>query len=132
MSEWKKLEIDNLPSDILVEGNYEFCWIINGMRESPFRIGNRCVQGVINFSSMLTTLNDSSDDSLNYKKIQPKAPTHEEIMTKWWKHNGWHRVLSYYQGDYFPYIIHTLTKVEPVTNNWFIGRESADIPPEVK
>ena len=129
MSEWKELKIDNLPSDILIKDHYDFCWIIGGVRESPFRIGRASLNGRINFSSMLITLNNSSNHSLNYKKIHPKAPTHEEIMTKWWEINdGWLKVnrLAY---DCHGTPIYFLGE-DPFWASEFIGRESADIPPE--
>lgn len=66
---------------------------------------------------------------------EPKTPTHEEIVKAnlWWdftdKSRGWLKILYYIDGlYYFP----DPTDMDYVafTKKDFIGRESADIPPE--
>jgi hypothetical protein len=66
--------------------------------------------------------------SLNHcrYRLKQNIPTHEEIMTKWWKNDGnWFRISSY----------NSETKVYVSINNfykkeYFINLESAIIPPE--
>ncbi len=68
-------------------------------------------------------------------KDEEKMPTHEEIMTKWWKvRDGyWFKVIVYDQRGYF-----FLDKDDPErpvavwSKETFIGKVSADIPPENK
>ena len=76
----------------------------------------------------------SGDLKISYRKREPLPPTHEEIMTLWWKddHGNWYRVLEYIPKDKC-YLVkdgqnngYTRIKVEGFTN-----RESAVIPPEV-
>ncbi len=53
------------------------------------------------------------------------APTHEEIMTKWWKDmNVWYRISKTDGVMYFH------DECGWVGKAWFINRKSADIPPE--
>lgn len=122
MSEWKELDISNLPPDILV-GDYEFEYVgkYSSWHESAV---------------------------YRYRKPEPLPPTHEEIMTKWWKDDfgGWGKVEYYNSGFYRIRVISSLSietgnrkadirlsETEPIdcTKDWFTGRESADIPPEV-
>jgi len=115
MDKWKILEKDDLPPDIL-NGNYKFEYDNDdGWDETRLSI-----------TDMLEKLVEGDID-YRYRKPEPKQPTHEEIMTKWWKmeDNSWCKVSmlgrlgSYYifnHGDYQDY--------------WFVGKESADIPPE--
>lgn len=121
--EWKELDISNLPSDILV-GDYEFeVADYNGLPWAH----------VIEDSAMLTTIVRflQEGDKYRYRKRQPKPPSHEEIMTKWWKDNRiWVKVVAYYPRDYYPYVFSTYNDSLAVEKSWFIGRNSADIPPE--
>ena len=67
-------------------------------------------------------------------KPEPEAPTHEEIMTKWWFQGyTWFKVDGYNWGSKTPYIIPngSWSEVVFVSKDWFTGRESAEIPPEV-
>ena len=61
---------------------------------------------------------------------EPKAPTHEEIMTpRYWKDNRgrWKQILAYHpDSEHGPYVIDG----DGRNASWFINRESADIPPE--
>ncbi len=135
MNEWKELKIDDLPSDILV-GDYE--WMISqgygweGARaeENPaFRVKaleelqakKKCMDKA--FEKEVTV-------KYRYRKRKPKAPTHQEIMTKWWKSDCgylWHKVFWYKPNTKQYYIDGIVCSIK-----WFTGRESADIPPEAE
>ena len=55
-------------------------------------------------------------------------PNHEEIMTKWWDDQEvWFRVVEYWTDGVNPY---KLQSGLCVSEDWFTGRESANIPPE--
>ena len=141
MNDWKELDINNLPHDILV-GEYEFEYPL-GPEWLPCK--NQDYQGRIDMLKSKTT-------NIRYHKVQPKTPSHTEIMTKWWLcwDNEWIQVGSYRNGGYFinrhirtvnldvesyrngRYLIdqHTRAVNLDVDKSWFIGRESADVPPE--
>jgi hypothetical protein len=63
---------------------------------------------------------------VSYRKRQPKAPSHEEIMKpRYWKFGGaWCSIVEYEMGRY------RLSDRRWWSKDSFIGRESADIPPE--
>lgn len=79
-----------------------------------------------------------------YRKAQPKQPSHEEIMTKWWKfvdpesgHQHWDKVFTYDIGHKEYGLLFRMSKESRslrcfVKKDWFAGRQSADIPPESK
>jgi len=120
MSEWKELKIDNLPSDILT-GDYEFAF---DPYENEPEI-NATIEKRLSIIAMKTSM------ILMYRTPEPLPPTHEEIMTKWWKRGTgiyveWYKVTSYRSGDQNCYVFEGASE----TLNYFIGRESADIPPE--
>ena len=136
-TEWLPLEIDNLLGDILT-GDYEFRWEIEGNLESPFEIGKDYGDGPINVGGMLDAI--SEDAILHYRPIQkePTAeekaeiiaehmqPTHEEIMTLWWKAgDNWYRVKAFHENGP-SYDIGELNR----DKGYFIGRKSSLIPPE--
>ncbi len=110
--EWKELQIDNLPPDILT-GDYEFEYtgnLIKWKESGVYTVLRACQSG----------------HTFRYRKPEPKQPTHEEIMTKWWLSSSlWVKVMSYDRDE---------KKYETPSDyeyyDWFIGRESADIPPE--
>jgi len=115
MSEWKELQIDNLPSDILT-GDYE--WMFWGVDTWYFTDLN-----------ILDLLKEAKKGKFkyHYRKVQHKTPIHEEIMSKYWlmENNSWEKVICYYSD----------TKRYETTNSFyekndFIKKESADIPPE--
>jgi len=113
MSKWKELEIDNLPSDILT-GDYEFNWFdhntIFTFKDTSIDIG--------------AVFDEMKRDILRYRKIKPKAPTHEEIMTKWWIMGVlWSKVTDYSGGRYF-------FGSSSLPKSAFSKMTSADIPPE--
>ena len=111
-NEWTELKIDNLPSDILT-GDYEFLSPCGGPRSGILGIIGEMLDG----------------EECFYRKRQPKAPSHEEIMTKWWKgEEEWVKVTRYfYPGPLkYAYFIGACR----VSKKWFSDRESADIPPE--
>lgn len=128
MNEWKELVISDLPPDILTQ-DYE--WEIEqgsgweeatATDEAEFRI------------KALHNLLFHSGDNYRYRKPEPKAPSHEEIMTLWWLENNgmWKKVSSYpAESEHlvragFVYKM-ALTWRE---KDWFTGRQSATIPPE--
>lgn len=120
--EWKEVEVGNLPPDILV-GDYEF-----EARKKEDGIWNESVKGLKNSYNFMAFM----DGRLKYRcrKRQPKPPSHEEIMTKWWEddfHDEWIKIIGYIQGDEYPY---RLSEQRMVNSAWFTGRKSADIPPE--
>ena len=150
MNEWKELQIDNLPTDILT-GDYEweifnnlFKWsiahgegshilslIISKINcgEEPYRYRYRKPEPKCTCEGW--EKNRSNKPYCPYcdtymQKPEPKQPTHKEIMTKWWLSSSlWVKVMSYDRDE---------KKYETPINyeyyDWFIGRESADIPPE--
>ena len=112
-NEWTELKIDNLPSDILT-GDYEFL--------SPCGGPGSGILGII--GEML------DGEECFYRKCQPKAPTHEEIMSRWWCFSGWWmKVFRYHRiiNDPCVYKINDMW----VSANYFKDRLSANIPPEV-
>ena len=132
MNEWQKLDQYNLPADILVPGKYEFYqWVDRTVPE-------RCVgwipatQSLQGIMGLLIT-----GRRFLYRKIEPKAPTHEEILSgKYW-HVEDGDGFSYWTNtiDYSPergYFAYYDASGEPVWTDraYFAGRESADIPPE--
>lgn len=114
---WKELQIDNLPPDILT-GDYEFVvygdkWVSSGLD---------------NIIDILTLVNKGKQ--YRYRKPEPKQPTHDEIMTKWWRWGStWHRILAYQPNQPSGYTIICGDDVNHMDKFWFIGRESAEIPP---
>lgn len=114
--DWKELKIDKLPEDILtVDYELETLVFTLGWQPTPAHI-----------LYILSQLYDGTEERYRYRKPEPKAPTHEEIMTKWWLRDvvGWVRVIAYdHEGCY------ELSDTYK-TKDWFIDRESADIPPE--
>ncbi len=141
MNEWKELQIDNLPLDILT-GDYEFeCYCFEGdVWEKTGWYPKRM--------DIISVLNDVKHEyRYRYRKPEPKAPTHEEIMTKWWhtESDTWKKVDTYnvstdnvLNGTPI-YIFNGFTtgasQIEDyeryrVTKGWFTGRESANLPPE--
>jgi len=66
---------------------------------------------------------------------EAKPPSHEEIMTKWWKteensNNIWRKVVIYVPSDEEPYKIKYFDGYVGYSTKDFIGIESADIPLE--
>ena len=63
------------------------------------------------------------------ERSETEAPSHEEIMTKWWNMSGlWVRVDAYEPREPMPYSVNRLSGT--VDKTYFQGLESADIPPE--
>lgn len=172
MNEWKELDINNLPSDILVDGAWELN-LLNDLGDwnrvagthgdylqyakegLSYRI--RRPEGWIEPQGVKFTIKDDltpmelkecprcgstsrvafnnpggcSFDNRDYHPWhdEPKAPTHEEIMTKWWRlDNGvWVKVWFYDPGssEY-----RTGMTGQFRSTSWFTNRQSADIPPE--
>ena len=131
MNDWKELKIDNLPPDILT-GEYEF------MSDQEFNtnIGYRC-------NILIDAVNGQT---IMYRKPEPKAPSHEEIMTLWWEvqEDTWAQIETYNtstnRSQENPMYIFNgpadgarqIPEYErySVDKAWFSGRKSATIPPE--
>lgn len=124
-NEWKKLDINNLPGDILV-GDYEFEYFSESlntwMKAGRFETDNEMRVWLIN-GLLLKHL------KYRYRRKQKPAPSHKEIMTKWWELGGlWMRVITYEPREPKPYKLYSFNSY--VDKEFFIGLESADIPPE--
>lgn len=119
MNEWKELKIDDLPSDILV-GDYDFEFSESGPWHSE---DGKALE-------LLEQLLVEDRIKYRYRKRQPKAPSHEEIMNKWWKFSGdWLKVVCYYPGPKTYLFVCSVSNLL-YRDEDFINRESADIPPE--
>jgi len=115
MNDWKELKKDNLPPDILT-GDYEFQY---------FSIDVWLDEN----GSYLDLISDLINGAkFRYRKKQKPAPTHEQIMTKWWYDNidAWITVCEYNPNDK-TYVTSTGCTV---SNIYFSGLKSAEIPPE--
>ncbi len=116
MSEWKELDLDNIPKDILI-----------GVAEFGIEYSNSMDIWV--HSRLSTAIIAMGLGKLLYRKIKPKQPTHEEIMTKWWNLSGlWVKVISYEPREPIPYSVNKYDY--NVNSAFFKDMESADIPPE--
>jgi len=121
-NEWKELDVSNLPPDILT-GDYELICADSGvvfdLKDAQHR--NRFTSNIVKGEKV----------KYRYRKRQPKAPSHEEIMKpRFWQMDNpryWRSITGFRNIDNKKqYLIH---------DGWcdvdfFIGRESADIPPE--
>ena len=129
MSEWKELKIDNLPSDILT-GDYEFtCGFsvenLDGLSDNSLEKRMKYLR------FMVDIFHGENYIPYWYRKAQPKAPTHKEIMKpRFWQMDN-------------PDFWRSITGVKNINgktlylmydgwcdSSFFTGRESADIPPE--
>ena len=120
---WKELEIDNLPPDILT-GGYEFGFQLDNTEKDQITLSQYPDPIVI-----ITRIYKRSD-IYYYRKPEPKAPTHEEIMEpKYWKDdNGDWMTVTGYKPRLESYAVSN--SVNSKNKRYFTGRESADIPPE--
>jgi hypothetical protein len=120
---WKELKADNVPHDILT-GDYEFGYYTEHLCH--------VVPTGTTVGSVLDDLKNNQfrpGTGYRYRRRQPEHPTHEEIMTKWWNLSGmWTRVVTYEPREPYPYTL--LAYANTVNSMFFIGRKSADIPPE--
>ena len=125
---WKELKIGNLPSDILT-GNYEWESFDDDEWITPIFRGCRAIGLILDNATSLGY-------KYRYRKVQPKAPTHSEIMTKWWKSYiadlecvTWEKFDLYAPSKgYFKEWRDG--EAMWVDKNWFMGRESSTMPPE--
>ncbi len=125
MKDWKELELYNLPPDILT-GDYEF----DRMETKLCFPETKYISSDANPIQILQALLNG-DCEYNYRKAEPKQPTHTEIMTKWWElaDNIWLKCIMYKNHGYYFYDTEDGTCV-CVTKKSLTGKESADIPPE--
>jgi len=127
INEWKELKIDNLEPDILT-GDYEFHEgdpEVNNFPDPP----EDTIYEILRYLIKATKTNPTH--SFYYRKPDPKQPTHEEIMTKWWKLDSgrWCQVDQYQPpttNEKHNYLIYRGWQ----DKEWFLGMESATIPPE--
>ena len=132
MNEWKELKIDDLPRSIFKDNLYDFK-IKTIRKERNKKKGydeswdNHDVD--IDVYGVLKAMTEEKPNLKGfYRKLQPekKQPSHEEIMTKWWRcGDGRWRKVSCYDGMY------SIGDFSYLAEN-FIAQESADIPPEAK
>ena len=140
MNDWKELKKDNLPPDILT-GDYEFWYYIHETEMDDFIYDSetdcfsKCrrifVKVDYDIETVLTDINKGY--KIHYRKKQNQAPTHEQIMTKWWKdrwHHAWVKVIRYEPNKDYPYFALDGDVVKKVSKEWFVDKESSDIPPE--
>jgi hypothetical protein len=121
MNEWKELKKDNLPPDILT-GDYEFGFMFfTDMQKYDTDFPVTRILAQLNGDESCTT------GEIYYRKIEKPAPTHEEIMTKWWlnDNNVWRQVESFDERDNTYYIFSSWE-----VKRFFNDLKSADIPPE--
>jgi len=124
MNKWKELEIDNLPPDILT-GGYEFAYDNSSESET----NRRWLETKLSVGSMIERFCEG-DIIYRYRKPEPKQPSHEEIMSKWWESGqSWKRVLKYSIEDMQSWYT-LIGERSPVSAEWFTDLQSADIPPE--
>ena len=123
MNDWKKLEKDNLPTDILT-GDYEFR-LITQLANTNINTDGADTMYFLRLAS--------HDHDVFYRKKQNPVPTHEQIMTKWWEDRwpyAWVKVVRYEPDKDYRYYILDGHAVKQVSKKWFIDKKSADIPPE--
>ena len=125
--DWKELEIDNLPPDILT-GDYKVQFLNNNKDWI-----NYTINGIYEIIEELET---GVADGIRYRKSEPKQPSHEEIMTLYWRcydpdfGNCWMKFDLYSKTKGYFFRWDNNSNVEWVNKSFFINKESADIPPE--
>ena len=143
MGEWKELKVDSLPPDILTSG-YEWEYLEN-FNNTPFWTilppEKAYVIGILE-NHMKNII------QYRYRKPELKTPTHKERMSLWWNvsNDTWSKVSSYnassdatngspiYIFDGFVEGSESVSRSyrRYVLPSWFVGKESAIIPPEAK
>ena len=134
-NEWKKLDIDNLPSGLFGED----CELKENNTRNLFTSYEKKLKAL---EYLIEKRNGEEDlNGYKYRIVHPKAPTHQEIMTKWWHVQGklYTKVIGYEEVTEIGftrkvYILAVLPKPMAFGNyvnlSWFVDRESYDIPPE--
>ncbi len=131
MNEWKELEIDNLPDIIKEPRSYQFEYNVSGdiwqgssnWNDSGLLGGQ--IQKLIN-----------GERKYRYRKRQPKTPTHEEIITKWWlvqDEDGdeyWTKIIDYTPGVGYGAHFDANGDMLWEPKEYFAGKQSSNIPPE--
>ncbi len=81
MNEWKELKIDNLPSDIAIRDMYDFKWCDYTGKPKDFIFQADPVNSDQAHGIIWGILAESQKkEKLLYRKRQPKAPSHEELL----------------------------------------------------
>ena len=139
LMEWIDLDTDNLPTGYFEDNSYLFEWRRKGVNDNewssyyPFKKGTN-----MELKGKLAIITHIVEDSYiyRYSKAEPKLPTHQEIMTRWWclgKGDAWYKVITYRSGKRnLCYGIVLEVGLLFYNKEWFIGRESSDMPPEAK
>lgn len=118
MNKWKNLEIDNLPPDILT-GGYEFS-----------NAGNDRIVGT-NIIEILEYSLRGTSFTYDYRKPEPKQPTHEQIMKpKYWQCDNpdYWRMITGFRISNIDGVNQYLIYDGWCNSDYFIGRESANLP----
>ena len=132
MSKWQELDVHKLPPDILMEGIWEIGYRIRRPETwEPKECPNCGSDDKAVHKKRRITYEDGSHEMIKYCTDswhdEPKQPTHEEIITRWWNIDGiWQRALSY-ERNIYRFMDHMVKG-----RSEFIKIKSADIPPEEK
>ncbi len=121
MDGWKNLELDNLP-DWFGKEDYDF---------QVYHVDNDKWYDLYKYSRTIATIIGylRCNSLYHYRKSESEQPTHEEIMTKWWKiERNWKRVVSYDATGGGWYTLHN--KNSAIRSLFFLNLESASTPPE--
>lgn len=102
--EWKELEVDNLPADILT-GGYEFEYLDN--------LNEWTESGYTDASIVITRIYKRTD-KYHYRKPEPKQPSHEELQKR--------------ITDAIAYLKCGVVHEYEIIFKLLEGKESADIP----
>jgi len=131
MNEWTVLTKENVPPNIgYVQYEWEWDNLINEQPDNPW---TPCGWSTIVIFLNLWKRRVTRKFRFRECEPKPKQPTHPEIMIKFWQcisdksRTGiyiWKKVETYREDEAYFILDHWQNK------QWFIGKESADIPPE--
>ncbi len=94
--------------------------------EGPVKAIGFAINDHLHFAAKSVYNSNEWDVYSDWKPYEEPAPSHEDIMTKWWEldNHRWAKVSKYYR--HHNYLIESMH----VGKKYFIGRNSADIPTE--
>lgn len=123
---WGHLDIEDVPVDLFKPGAWEIEWRGYGSKEWQ-RIDNCEVIAICRYANGQYRIRRPEGYVFPSGGL-PEAPTHEEIMTKWWEVSDgkWLRVFAVREMNYREY---RMNGEGWETASWFTGRKSAEIPP---